>query len=89
MLATAYGPQPASTLLLPVGMSIMIARHWSAPAGCSPGYEEGCRSACLLGAAKRRRGLSLARLGVLAPVTGMCLMDDYAVVKVQKDYVLH
>jgi len=46
------------------------SRHWSAPAGCNPGYEEGHRSAFLLDA-KLHRSLSLARIGVSkTPVAG-------------------
>jgi hypothetical protein len=52
------------------------ARHWSTPAGCNPGYEDGLRSARLSVAARRRRGLDLTRLGAKAPVTGMYLTND-------------
>jgi hypothetical protein len=74
---------PASTLGLPVGASIIVARHWSTPTGCSPGHEVGDIAARLT---LDGEGISLpvsasviaqppcSARGLATPVTGMYLM---------------
>jgi hypothetical protein len=44
---TAHWIHPASTLKLPVGVSIIVPAAGHAPTGCNPGYEVGLRSALL------------------------------------------